>query len=193
VPYVDLPLQHIADGVLARMRRGVTRRATEGLIGRLRERIAGLTLRTTFIVGFPGETEAEFQELLDFVRDFRFDAVGVFEFSPEPGTSAAEMPDQVPAEAVARRAEELMGAQREIVLSANAARVGGEIEVLVDGVDEEGCCFGRHAGQAPDVDSVCYLTCPRAAGTFVQGRVADQDEYDLIVAVADAGEAAPTA
>lgn len=180
-PYVDLPLQHISDAILRAMGRGVGRRRIENLLGKLRQRGGNVAIRTTFIVGFPGETDSRFEELLAFIRGFRFDALGVFEFSAEEGTAAAKMPAQVPADVKAARAEAIMLAQQEIVFDANSKMVGKEIELLVDGIDGEGRCIGRHAGQAPDIDSICYLTEPRQAGTFVRGIVLDWDGYDLIV------------
>jgi len=181
VPYVDLPLQHISDPILRRMGRGVTRKGTEKLLGKLRARIPDVAIRTTFIVGFPGETDAHFQELLDFVEGFGFDALGVFEFSAEPGTPAASMPGAVPGEVTAQRAEAIMLAQQKIAFAANARAVGKRITVLVDGVDGQGRCFGRHPGQAPEIDGVCYLTEPAPAGTFLSGRVVAWSDYDLIV------------
>jgi ribosomal protein S12 methylthiotransferase len=180
VPYVDLPLQHIADPVLERMGRRVTRRDVETLLGKLRERVDGVTIRTTFIAGFPGETERDFRELLAFVRRFRFDALGVFEFSPEPGTPAADMPDAVDPAIVADRAEQLMLAQRDIAFHANRRAVGRTLDVLVDGTDPSGACVGHHAGQAPDIDSRCILTEPRPAGGFVRCVVDDWEQYDII-------------
>ncbi len=181
VPYLDLPLQHISDPILHRMGRGVTRKSTEKLLQKLRDRIQDVAIRTTFIVGFPGETDADSQELLEFVEDFGFDALGVFEFSPEPGTPAAQMPGAVPAEVAAERAKAIMLAQQEIAFSANARAVGKKTVVLVDGVDPQGRCFGRRASQAPDIDSVCYLTEPASAGVFVSGHVVAWSDYDLIV------------
>jgi ribosomal protein S12 methylthiotransferase len=186
VPYVDIPLQHISDRVLRRMGRGVSRSGVERLLARLRERVPGVTIRTTFIAGFPGETEGEFDELLDFVKAFRFEAMGVFEFSPEPGTPAAGLPDQVPDDVKRSRAEALMLAQREIALENNRRMVGREVTVLVDAA-AGGKWVGRHRGQAPDVDGVCLLAAPPAGGpaartgAFVPARVSGYDAYDLIV------------
>ncbi|MBL7221057.1 MAG: 30S ribosomal protein S12 methylthiotransferase RimO [Phycisphaerae bacterium] len=179
VPYVDMPLQHIADSVLRRMGRGAGRGRIEELLDKLRA--AGIAIRTTFIVGFPGETDREFEELLEFVREFGFDAMGVFAYSPESGTPAAEMDDQVPDEIKARRIEALMGTQQEIVFAANDDAVGQFIDVLVDGLDDQGRCVGRHAGQAPEIDSMCILTEPRDAGQILTVEVAGSDGYDLIV------------
>ncbi len=181
VPYLDVPLQHIADPILKRMERRTTRAQIEAMLAGLRERIDGVAIRTTFIAGFPGETEAQFTELLDFVKAFRFDAMGVFAYSNEPGTPAARLDGAVAAEETARRVEALMLAQQDVAFEANAARVGAPLEVLVDGIDQTGCCVGRHAAQSPDVDGVCILTDPRADGRFWTGRVVDADGYDLVV------------
>lgn len=183
VPYLDMPLQHIATRVLRRMGRGVTRRDIETLLEKLRRRIPSLALRTSFIAGFPGETETEFRELVEFVRSFRFAAVGVFEYSPEPGTPAARLAPPVPPAVAAQRAEALMAAQRAVVRSAHRAMVRRQhrLEVLVDGPDAHGRCIGRHAGQAPEIDGVCFLTHPRPAGTILPAVVTDFREYDLIV------------
>ena len=179
VPYVDMPLQHIADSVLRRMGRKVARGRIEELLDKLRD--AGVAIRTTFIVGFPGETEDEFEQLLTFVKEFEFDAMGVFAYSPEPGTPAADMGDQVSDEIKARRIEMLMGAQQEIVFAANVDAVGQFVDVLVDGIDAQGRCVGRHAGQAPEIDSLCILTEHRPAGEMLTVEVAGSEGYDLIV------------
>ncbi len=181
VPYVDIPLQHISDGVLKRMGRGVTRTRIERLLDKMRRRIDGLVLRTTFLVGFPGETTEQFDELLAFVRGFRFDALGVFPFYPEEGTPAARLPGRVPRDVVQQRREAIMLAQQEIAFQANEQRIGSQVRVLVDSADPGGICVGRHYGQAPDIDSICRLTEPRPPGSFVDGRVAGHDDYDLIV------------
>ena len=183
LPYIDMPLQHIATGVLQRMRRGITGQGSRDLLEKLRQRIDGLIIRTSLIAGLPGETDEDFAELLEFVEDFQFDALGVFEFSPEPGTDAAKMPNQIPAELARQRADAIMQTQRDIVAAANEELVqaGQRLLVLVDGVDARGRCVGRYYGQAPDIDGLCILTEPSEAGQFVQTTVADHDEYDLIV------------
>jgi ribosomal protein S12 methylthiotransferase len=181
VHYLDLPLQHIADPVLRRMGRLTTRKSIEALLEKLRRRIPNIVLRTTLIVGFPGETERHFRELLEFVKDSRFDALGVFEFSPEQGTAAAAMDGQVSQATKADRARELMLAQQAIVFQANGRRVGHRVEVLVDGLDSQGRCVGRHFGQAPDIDGLCRLTRRCRPGRFVTGKVIDWADYDLIV------------
>jgi ribosomal protein S12 methylthiotransferase len=181
VPYLDIPLQHISDAVLKRMGRAVTRKHIVALLDRLRRRIDGLVLRTTLIVGFPGETDGQFEELLAFVKDFRFDALGVFPYWPEEGTPACRLRGAVDEHVKQRRLEAVMLAQQGIAFQANDQRVGQAVRVLVDGTDADGNCVGRHYGQAPDVDSICRLTAPRSAGMFVDGRVAAYDGYDLIV------------
>lgn len=181
VKYVDMPLQHINDTILRRMGRGVTRQTTQRLLETLRKRIPNLAIRTTFIVGFPGETQGQFAELLSFVKDFRFDAMGVFEFSAEPGTPAADMPRQVTPAVKAERAKALMLAQQRLAFAAGRRAVGRGIEVLVDGVDSAGRCVGRHAGQAPEIDGICIFCRRRTPGRFVQTTVAAAEGYDLIV------------
>jgi len=181
VPYVDVPLQHISDGVLKRMGRGVTRRRIERLLAEMRRRIDGLILRTTLLVGFPGETRQEFDELLAFVRSFRFDALGVFPFYPEAETPAARLPDRVPPDVVRQRREAIMLAQREIAFQASRRRIGSRVRVLVDFADAGGISVGRHYGQAPDIDGICKLTGARPPGSFVDGRVVASEGYDLIV------------
>jgi ribosomal protein S12 methylthiotransferase len=181
VPYLDMPLQHIADDVLARMGRGVTRSAIATLLDKLRSRIPGLALRTSFIVGFPGESQADFDELLAFVEDSAFDAVGVFEYSPEPGTPAAAMDGQIPAEVTTERAETLLAAQHELAEAANRSLIGQDIIVLVDGQDASGQTVGRYYGQAPDIDGLCILTEPRPAGEFVRGTITAASACDFTV------------
>ncbi len=181
VPYLDMPLQHIAEPILKRMGRGISRQAIETLLGKLRERVDGLTIRTTFISGFPGETEADFAELLNFVKEFKFDALGVFEFSPEEGTPAFSMAEQVPDEVKADRAEQIMLAQQQIAFDANEQLIDTKLDVLIDGIDADGLCLGRHKGQAPEVDSVCLVTDPRPAGEIFRAKVVGFEDYDLLV------------
>jgi ribosomal protein S12 methylthiotransferase len=182
VKYVDIPLQHINDRVLRAMHRRVTRRQTERLLGTLRRRIPGVTLRTTFLVGFPGETEAEFAELLDFVRDFGFDAVGAFRYSNEPDTPAAHIRDQVDESVKRERYDRLMLAQQELAFAAARRRVGDVFEVVIDGTTGDGCIAARHAGQAPEVDSLCLLEDEHAdPGSRLNVRCIDSAGYDLRV------------
>ncbi len=189
VPYIDLPLQHAADGVLKRMRRPGSRASYERLLLGLRERLPAVTLRTTFIVGFPGETDADFQELCDFVTTIEFDHVGVFTYSHEDGTSAYALADDVPARTKTARQKRLMALQQRIVARRQRGRVGQRVQVLVDGPspEHELVLTGRLAGQAPDIDSVVYLTegDPEALrpGDLVEAEIVDARGYDLIARV----------
>jgi len=182
VGYVDIPLQHISDAVLKRMGRRVTRKQIERLLVKLRRRIDGLVLRTTFITGFPGETRGQFEELLSFVRDFDFQAVGVFPYYPEPGTPAAKLPNRPVRATAERRREKLMLTQQDIVFAANETSISKPVRVLVDGREAGGASIGRHYGQAPDIDSLCILTSPARTGRFVDATIVGADGYDLVVA-----------
>jgi len=138
-------------------------------------------LRTTLMVGFPGETDRQFTELADFVEWARFDALGCFEFYPESGTPAAEMPAQVPGEVKRQRLEELMLTQQKIAFEKNESRIGGKVTCLVDSTDEDPC-RGRYYGQAPDIDSVCIIeSCSAEPGQFIDSTVTGTRDYDLIV------------
>jgi ribosomal protein S12 methylthiotransferase len=184
--YVDLPLQHASDAVLKRMKRPGTRASYEALLDRIRRRVPGVTLRTTFIVGFPGETEADFAELSSFVEATRFDHVGVFTYSHEEGTSAFGLADDVPARVKRQRQSKLMGLQKRIVARAQKQRVGGQVRLLVDGPSSEHDLVlrARLQGQAPDIDPVVYLTdCDPAeltAGTFIDAEIVGSRDYDLL-------------
>jgi ribosomal protein S12 methylthiotransferase len=184
--YVDLPLQHASDRVLQGMRRPGTRRTYERLLARIRTTVPEVTLRTTFIVGFPGETKADFAELCEFVLDTAFDHVGVFTYSHEEGTSAFRLPDDVPSREKRRRRDRLMSLQKRIVQRGQRARVGRRVRMLVDGPspDHELVLRGRLQTQAPEIDSVVYLTsCDSEQfppGTFVDALIVGAREYDLI-------------
>ena len=184
--YIDLPLQHASDAVLKRMKRPGTRAGYERLLDRLRRRLPGVTLRTTFIVGFPGETEDDFLELQRFVDAIRFDHVGIFTYSHEEGTSAHALPDDVPAGTKRRRQSRLMRAQEHHVARAQAARVGRHVRLLVDGPSDEHelVLRARLEGQAPDIDPLVYLTdCNPAeiqAGMFLEAEIAGSQSYDLV-------------
>ena len=181
VPYVDLPLQHASDPLLASMGRRTTRARIETLIAHLRAAAPGIALRTSFIVGYPGETDAHFAELLEFLEKVRFDHVGVFVYSAEPGTRAAGLPDQVPAKAARGRWERMMEAAARLAFAQAEARVGRTLEVLVDGQDESGRLVARHAGQAPDVDGVVLLGAGAAKiGEFATVRITGAKGYDLV-------------
>jgi len=182
VPYLDMPIQHISPGILKAMRRPDGREQITRLVEKLRSDTPGIVLRTTVIVGFPGETEAEFNELLEFIRWARFDALGCFTYYREAGTDAAMMDGQLPDEVKRQRREELMLAQQKIAFEKNAGRIGAELACLVDSVDTQGRLLGRFYGQAPDIDGLCIIkNGSAAAGSFVQVRVTDVQGYDLVV------------
>jgi ribosomal protein S12 methylthiotransferase len=185
--YVDLPLQHASDAVLRRMRRPGTRAGYGRFIERVRRAVPGVTLRTTFIVGFPGETDGEFAELQAFVEATRFDHVGVFTYSHEEGTAAWRLADDVPARTKRRRQRVLMTAQRRIVETANRARLGTRVQVVIDGPAPEHPLVvrGRLESQAPEIDPAVYLSevDPSACrpGEAVEGEVIGARGYDLVV------------
>ena len=187
--YVDLPLQHASADVLRRMRRPGNRKTYDKLLARIRARVPGVTLRTTFIVGFPGETEEEFAELEQFVRETNFDHVGVFTYSHEEGTRAEAMPDDVPAAVKRDRRDRLMRLQRQIVAARQKGRAGSLVRVMVDGpsADSPLVWQGRLEGQAPDIDAVVYLDrCDPDAlvpGSVIAARISGARGYDLIAAV----------
>ena len=180
--YVDIPLQHLNDNILRRMRRRVSKADCLDLIKRLRSQVPGIAIRTTFIVGFPGETDARFKELLDLVRDIRFDHMGAFAYSAEPDTPAANLPNQVPPDVVEDRLQALMLAQQAIAFETNEAMIGKTVEVLIDEATEEtGVWVGRTQSQAPDVDSATYVIGEDLeAGQFVQAEVIQTEDYDLL-------------
>ena len=186
LPYLDLPLQHSHPEVLRAMNRPWQADVTGGVLSRIREQLPESVLRTTFIVGFPGETEEHFQHLLDFVTEQQFDHVGVFTFSPEEGTPAADLPDQVPAEVAAERKDRLMALQQPIAAARNAAWVGRIVDVLIEQENpSSGEMLGRCARFAPEVDGEVRVhpgeggLCA-APGTMVPVRITAADTYDLI-------------
>jgi ribosomal protein S12 methylthiotransferase len=182
VPYLDLPLQHINDRMLRRMQRRVDRAATEDLLGRLRSAIPDLALRTTFIVGFPGETEAEFVELVAFVREMRFERVGVFPYSFEPGTPATRLDGHLPEEVKSERQQRLMEAQQEVAFAWTRRQVGRELEVIIDGPDPEvpNHALARSYADAPDIDGLVRVKGKNLhAGDLVRVKVTGADGYDL--------------
>jgi ribosomal protein S12 methylthiotransferase len=186
--YIDLPLQHASPAVLKRMRRPGHRGTYDKLLARIRQRVPGVALRTTLIVGFPGETEADFAELEGFVADTAFDHVGVFTYSHEEGTRAFGLPDDVPAAVKTKRRNALMARQKRIVARAQKARIGSEVSLMVDGPssDHELVLQGRLEGQAPEIDPVVYLTdCDPAdvpIGNLIQAKIVGASGYDLIAA-----------
>jgi ribosomal protein S12 methylthiotransferase len=182
VKYVDVPLQHISDPMLKRMRRGHSSRVTRELVKTLKARIDGLVLRTTFIVGHPGETDAEFDELCEFVAESKFDRAGAFTYSIEPGTVSAMLPNRVDPEVSAERQQKLMEIQRQISRARHDAMVGQQLDVLVEGVSSESehLLEGRWYGQAPGIDGVTYLADGEAKpGSIVRARVTQGSDYDL--------------
>jgi ribosomal protein S12 methylthiotransferase len=184
--YVDLPLQHASDRMLKAMKRPGSRQGYTRLLARIRATVSGVALRTTFIVGFPGETRADFEELCDFVREIGFDHVGVFTYSHEEGTTAFTLCDDVPHAEKQRRRDRLMSLQKGIVRRAQRSRVGQRTRVLIDGraVDHDLVVRGRWQGQAPEIDAVVYLTdCDPAQlrpGTFVDATIVGARDYDLV-------------
>jgi len=184
--YVDLPLQHASDAVLKRMKRPGTRASYEKLLARIRTRVSGVSLRTTFIVGFPGETEADCAELESFVQAVGFDHVGVFTYSHEEGTSAHALSDDVPAKVKAARRNRLMKRQQRIVSRTQRMRVGQTVRMVVDGpaAEHELVLRARLEGQAPDIDPLVYLTdcdpAEFAAGQFIQAEIVGSRGYDLL-------------
>ncbi|MFM8893310.1 MAG: 30S ribosomal protein S12 methylthiotransferase RimO, partial [Planctomycetia bacterium] len=193
VPYLDMPLQHASDAVLKRMQRRVNRKATEDLLARLRERIPDLVLRTTFITGFPGETSGQFQELVDFVRTWQFERVGVFTYSLEPDTAAARLDGHLPdGEKVARR-DELMRVQQGIAHAHARRQVGRVLSCIVDRQSEqrEDVWIGRTRGDAPDVDCAVYVTAPGSSaarpltGRILPVEIVATSGYDLAGVVAE--------
>jgi ribosomal protein S12 methylthiotransferase len=182
VKYIDCPLQHISDPMLKRMRRGHSARVTRELVKTLRARIDNLVLRTTFIVGHPGETPEEFAELCAFVEDSKFDRAGAFTYSIEPGTTSAMLPNRVDADVMAERQQTLMEIQRAISRARHEAMVGQELTVLVEGESSESeyLMEGRWYGQAPGIDGVTYLADGRApVGSLVRARITQASDYDL--------------
>lgn len=183
LPYLDLPLQHINNRVLRRMQRRVNRRQTEELLAKLRSTIPNLVVRTTFITGFPGETEAEFEELVEFVRQAKFERCGVFPYSLEPGTPAARLDGQLPEEVKQQRRNRLMEAQQEVALAWSQARIGQTLEAIIDGPDPEvpGHFLGRTWADAPDIDCLVRIKGKGLqAGDLTQVKITAADGYDLI-------------
>lgn len=183
VKYVDMPIQHISDRILKAMHRRVDRQTTLDLLDRIRRRIPGVTLRTTLITGFPGETEQQHDELVAFVRRWRFGALGVFTYSREPDTPAGRMSGQIDDATKLRRRDELMGAQRQVAFDLADARRNQVFEVLIDGPPHDGHQQARHAGQAPEVDSVTWLRDGAfPTGQFIRARCVGRRDYDLVAA-----------
>jgi ribosomal protein S12 methylthiotransferase len=173
--YVDIPLQHIDDSMLRRMKRETSRAHIENLIHKMRDGIPGVALRTTFIVGFPGETDAEFASLLDFIQQVRFERLGIFKYSQEEGSRAANMPAQVPAKTKNTRYRKAMSIQQQIAYKTARQKVGSELKLLVDQPH-----IARTEGDAPDVDTRVILSNAAAVGEFVSQRITGTRGYDLL-------------
>ncbi len=183
IPYLDMPLQHINDRLLKLMNRRHTREESEAIIARLRATIPGLVLRTTLIVGFPGETEAEFAELLEFVSATRFERLGAFPYSFEPDTPAARLPDHLPEAIKLERRDRLMAVQQPIAFAFNRTLVGQTRDVLIDAPAPEGknLWLGRTYADAPDVDGNTWVQCSGVRrGDLIECEIVGTDEYDLI-------------
>ena len=195
VPYVDMPLQHAAEAMLRRMKRGCGQDRQKRVVARLREKIPGLTFRTAFIVGHPGETDEEFEQLCEFVRWAEFERVGVFKYSDEETCASHDLAGKVPGKIAAGRFRKLMTLQRKIAKKKNEALLGRELDVLVEGPSEEHdfVMEGRHAGQAPDIDGKVYLSGGEAqAGEMRRVRITQASDYDLVGdLLADASGASP--
>lgn len=183
VKYIDMPIQHINDGILQRMNRRDTSAGIKEIIRKLRDNVPGIVLRTTVIVGFPGEKAAEYNELRDFIKETRFERLGVFEYSREEGTPAYDFPGQVSENTKKKRCDELMSIQNRIHNDYNAGFVGKELKVICEGYDEVSECFyGRSYADAPDIDGKVYFSASRRvrAGEFVNVRIDEVLDYDLL-------------
>ncbi len=179
--YLDLPLEHVSGRVLRAMGRGGDRRQLRRLIDSARKYMPDVVLRTSLIVGFPGETEADFQELLDFVQEVRFQHLGVFEFSAEEGTRASQLPQQVPAKVRRNRHEQLMEIQREVAFEYNLARVGEVADIFIDSFESEsGYSVGHGCRELPELDGEILVAGDYPAGTRLKVRIESAQEYDLL-------------
>lgn len=184
--YIDVPLQHVSSSVLRGMRRGGSPRSCRDLVKRIRDMIPGVSLRTTFIVGFPGETEADFRELLEFVEEAQFDHLGVFAYSDEEGSEAEALGDKIPEALKEERKETLMSLQSRISLARNQAKLGNSFKLLVEGVSDEIDMLwtGRTEGQAPEIDGRVYINDgideTVKPGDFRKVKISEAFEYDLV-------------
>lgn len=180
--YIDIPLQHVSDNVLGRMNRRSTNESIRNTIGRLRKAVPDIHIRTTFITGFPGETEEDFDELYDFAAEMRFERLGVFAYSQEEGTVAGDMPDQIEEEIKTERADTIMRMQIEISKEVNESKIGQTLDVMVDSMDEEGAYIGRTQYDAPEIDnSVIFKSETQLQpGDMVRVKVTDAFDYDLV-------------
>ncbi len=181
--YMDIPVQHASDRILKLMgRRGTIAEIRNALTG-LREKVEGISIRTSLIVGFPGETEEDFQQLADFVREFRFDRLGVFTYSKEEGTPAARMKGQIRKNIKVKRQKTILELQNSISKEINAKRIGKVYKAIVDGIADDGIFYyGRTYAEAPEIDGTVYFTSPEPleTGCFVETRILNSEDYDLI-------------
>jgi ribosomal protein S12 methylthiotransferase len=184
VKYIDLPMQHINGSLLTAMRRETDGATIRRIVDRFRSQIPDLAIRTTFIVGFPGETDAHLEELARFMEEVRFERLGIFPYSPEPKTPASSMPDPVPDAVKEQRFRRLMELQQEISQEINRRWLGREVEVLIDERDpsDPNVFLGRSYADAPEVDGQVFVrsSVPLSAGQFVRAKVVDTTEYDLV-------------
>ncbi len=178
--YLDLPLQHVNTEILSAMRRQVDRPTIERLLRKIRGTGVPATVRTTFIVGFPGETEAQFEELCDFVEEYRFDRMGVFTYSPEEGTPAQEFDKQIPETVKVKRMDCLMSIQQDLAFELNNSLLGSTLEVIIDEVDDNGVGHGRSQGDCPEIDQSVFAKGENiAAGDICRVRIDSAEGYDL--------------
>lgn len=180
--YIDIPLQHVSDNVLGRMNRRSTNESIRNTISKLRERITDIHIRTTFITGFPGESEEDFEQLYDFAVETGFERLGVFAYSQEEGTVAGDMADQIEEEIKAERAESIMRRQVEISKEVNESKIGSTLRVMVDSVDEDGAYVGRTQYDAPEIDNSVIFKAQSEleAGDMVNVIITDAFDYDLV-------------
>ena len=180
--YIDIPLQHVSDGVLNAMNRHSTTESIRDTLGRLRAAMPDIHIRTTLITGFPGETEEEFEELLEFVEETRFERLGVFAYSREEGTVAGDMENQIDEDVKAMRADAIMRRQLDISREINESKVGDTMTVMVDGTDEDGAYLGRTVYDAPEIDNTVIFTSDEelVPGDMVQVKITDAFDYDLV-------------
>jgi ribosomal protein S12 methylthiotransferase len=182
VKYIDMPIQHINNDILKKMHRTDTHEKIAALIDKIRKAIPDVVLRTTIIVGFPGETAEQFAELADFVKAVRFDALGCFAFCAEDGTKAAGLPNQIDEKTKDTRREKIMLIQQRVAFEKNAAMKGKIIECLIDQNDGANPAVGRYFGQGPGIDSVCLVkNCKADVGSFIKAKVIGSKDYDLIL------------
>ena len=180
--YIDIPLQHVSDGVLSAMNRHSTTESIKDTLGRLRAAMSDIHIRTTLITGFPGETEEEFEELLEFVEETRFERLGVFAYSREEGTVAGDMENQIDEDVKTMRADAIMRRQLDISREINESKVGDTMTVMVDGTDEDGAYLGRTVYDAPEIDNTVIFTSDEelVPGDMVQVKITDAFDYDLV-------------